>query len=99
MSRADGNTSETDFDHIVTDEPQMADGTWVCDRCRTVNDSDVDFCTRCGADGRSAKSRSSPPPVSLFPSDLGRRRSILDAIASANEKYARPFEQGRVALV
>jgi hypothetical protein len=38
-----------------------------------------------------------PPPPPRFPSALGTRREILEAIASKNEKYARPFDRGKVA--
>jgi hypothetical protein len=33
-----------------------------------------------------------------FPSSAATRRQILDAIATGNEKYARPFDKGSVAL-
>jgi hypothetical protein len=38
-----------------------------------------------------------PPPPPRFPSAPETRREILDAIASKNEKFARPFDHGRVA--
>ena len=38
-----------------------------------------------------------PPPPARFPSSPGTRRQILDAIASINEKYARPFDRGKIA--
>jgi hypothetical protein len=34
-----------------------------------------------------------------FPSSLQTRRGILEGIARRNEKYARPFDGGRVAAV
>ena len=39
-----------------------------------------------------------PPPPPRFPSSAGTRRNILNAIATGNEKYARPFDRGKVAL-
>jgi hypothetical protein len=38
-----------------------------------------------------------PPPPPRFPSSAGTRRQILDAIARSNEKYARPFDRGKIA--
>jgi len=38
------------------------------------------------------------PPPPRFPSSAGTRRNILNAIATGNEKYARPFDRGKVAL-
>jgi hypothetical protein len=39
-----------------------------------------------------------PPPPPRFPSSAGTRRQILEAIARDNEKYARPFDRGKMAL-
>jgi hypothetical protein len=39
-----------------------------------------------------------PPPPPRFPSPAPTRRNILNEIAKANEKYARPFDRGKVAL-
>ena len=39
-----------------------------------------------------------PKPTPRFPSSSETRRQILQAIAGGNEKYARPFDKGRVAL-
>lgn len=47
-----------------------------------------------GADGVML----APPPPPRFPSSAGTRRNILNAIATGNEKYARPFDRGKVAL-
>lgn len=38
-----------------------------------------------------------PPAPPRFPSPLKTRREILNAIATKNEKYARPFDRGSVA--
>ena len=38
-------------------------------------------------------------PQVRFPSPLEKRREILEAIARTNEKYARPFDKGKVAAV
>jgi hypothetical protein len=40
-----------------------------------------------------------PPPPPRFPSPPGTRKQILEAIAKGNEKYARPFDRGKIALV
>lgn len=37
-------------------------------------------------------------PPARFPSSLRKRRAILEAIAKGNEKYARPFDKGKVAI-
>ena len=47
---------------------------------------------------RGLKSRQ-PPQTPRFPSSPEARRAILAAIASKNEKYARPFDQGNIAVV
>ena len=39
-----------------------------------------------------------PPPPPRFPSPPDVRRQILNAIATGNEKYARPFDRGKVAI-
>jgi hypothetical protein len=39
-----------------------------------------------------------PPPPPRFPSSAETRRQILNAIAKGNEKYARPFDIGKIAL-
>lgn len=38
-----------------------------------------------------------PPPPPRFPSSAETRRNILNEIARGNEKYARPFDRGKVA--
>ncbi len=38
------------------------------------------------------------PPPPRFPSSAETRRNILNAIAKGNEKYARPFDRGKIAL-
>jgi hypothetical protein len=40
-----------------------------------------------------------PAPGPRFPSSLQTRRGILDAVARTNEKYARPFDAGRMASI
>lgn len=40
-----------------------------------------------------------PPPPPRFPSSAVTRRNILNQIAKGNEKYARPFDRGKVAQV
>jgi hypothetical protein len=39
-----------------------------------------------------------PPPPPRFPSTAETRRNILNAIATGHEKYARPFDRGKIAL-
>lgn len=39
-----------------------------------------------------------PPPPPRFPSSAETRRNVLNQIAKGNEKYARPFDRGKVAL-
>jgi hypothetical protein len=39
-----------------------------------------------------------PPPPPRFPSSAETRRNILTEIAKGNEKYARPFDRGKIAL-
>jgi hypothetical protein len=39
-----------------------------------------------------------PKAPPRFPSSVETRRRILQAIATGNEKYARPFDRGKVAL-
>lgn len=39
----------------------------------------------------------SPPPPPRFPSSPGTRRAILEMVARSNEKYARPFDRGKLA--
>lgn len=39
-----------------------------------------------------------PPPPPRFPSSAATRSNILNEIAKGNEKYARPFDRGKVAL-
>ncbi|HXL17880.1 MAG TPA: hypothetical protein VN961_10205 [Streptosporangiaceae bacterium] len=44
----------------------------------------------------------SPYPAAAaprFPSSLETRRGILEAIARRNDKYARPFDGGRMAFI
>jgi hypothetical protein len=53
---------------------------------------------RVEATARLAKVKLAPPPPPRFPSSPNTRRQILNAIAKANEKYARPFDQGNIAL-
>ena len=38
-------------------------------------------------------------PVARFPFSAEARRQILEAIAKRNDKYARPFDKGKVASV
>jgi hypothetical protein len=40
-----------------------------------------------------------PAAVPRFPSSLETRRGILEAIAQRNDKYARPFDAGRMASI
>jgi len=80
---------------------------WTCARCQRWNALSVEYCLACGGDGRSAQRSergSNTPasewqPPSRFPSPPETRRAILNDFASANTKYARPFEQGSVARV
>jgi hypothetical protein len=46
-------------------------------------------------EGRDILLPKAPP---RFPSSVETRRRILQAIATGNEKYARPFDRGKVAL-
>ncbi len=40
-----------------------------------------------------------PATAPRFPSSLETRRGILEAIARRNDKYARPFDGGRMAFI
>ena|ERR1022692_1868950 len=99
MTGTDSWMSDGDFGRVTAGGPQAAVSGWACGWCGSVNEPGVEFCRQCGADGRSAVAAARPPHVSRFPADLHTRRSILEAMARSNEKYARPFEQGTVALV
>lgn len=49
---------------------------------------------------RGARLPAPPPePEPRFPSTPQARRAILESIAAKNDKYARPFDKGKVAVV
>jgi hypothetical protein len=50
-------------------------------------------------EGRGDEAPQLAPPPARFPSSPETRRAILEAVAKKNEKYARPFEHGDVAIV
>jgi hypothetical protein len=83
----------------MIEHARQARESWTCDRCATRNESNEDFCVQCGADGRPFKLSAMPSARPRFPSAPETRRAILDAIATKNDKYARPFDHGRVAVV
>jgi hypothetical protein len=53
---------------------------------------------RAEEDAWSSTAVLAPPPPPRLPSAASARRQILEAIARVNGKYARPFDQGTVAL-
>jgi membrane protease subunit (stomatin/prohibitin family) len=102
MSQGDMQESRADIarEYMIADAQQVAGEDWECVRCGRANDSSAEFCAQCGADGHGAnKILRAAQPASRFPSAPETRRSILEAISRANSKYARPFDQGKVASV
>ena len=84
-------------EYMIARARQRAEGGWVCPRCGVTNGVAEEFCTQCGADGKGVNRAIAPEPVRRFPSSPETRRAILEDVARANQKYARPFDRGSVA--
>lgn len=52
---------------------------------------------RAAEDARKGPAVLSAPPPPRFPSSPHTRRAILEMVARSNEKYARPFDRGKLA--
>jgi hypothetical protein len=70
---------------------RAASEPWVCNVCGVTNEPTAALCVECDATRGAVAPR--------FPSRPEKRRAILNAIASKNAKYARPFDQGDIAVV
>jgi len=56
MSQGGGKKPQADIarEYVIAHARQVASESWLCGRCGAANDSGEEFCTHCGADGRSA---------------------------------------------
>ena len=57
MGQSGKKKSQADIarEEMLAPAHQVAMGAWQCGRCGTANNSGVEFCAQCGADGRGAK--------------------------------------------
>jgi hypothetical protein len=96
---SDGKKSQADIarEYLVERVRQRAEGGWVCPRCGVTKGAAEEFCTQCGADGKGVNLAIAAEPVKRFPSSSETRRAILEDVAGASQKYARPFDRGSVA--
>lgn len=90
MSDEKKSRAEIAREYMKEHAKQVAEREWQCRQCGKANDFDAGTCAGCGAHNPLR-------PPARFPSTQQTRRGILDAVASTNTKYARPFDGGRVA--